>query len=122
MAWVSVPCFTSETYCLSLVTIQSYGSYKLKIYFSASCAVVWPWHAFIIGAIGGLVTVVGTYLFDYLHVDDPVGAISVHGLSGIWVRMCSFCHNLLHQGCYGFLVQSYVCLEVIIPKVMIRSL
>ena len=44
-----------------------------------------PWEAFIIGHIGGLIACAGTVLFDKLKIDDPVGAISVHGLGGIWV-------------------------------------
>lgn len=55
--------------------------------FPAPCAVVQPWEAFIIGAIGGLIAVVGVIMFDKLKIDDPVGAISVHGLSGIWVNI-----------------------------------
>ena len=46
---------------------------------------VWPFEAFFIGLIGGFVAVTGVIMFDKLKVDDPVGAISVHGLAGIWV-------------------------------------
>ena len=45
-----------------------------------------PWEAIVVGATGGLVAVLGTILFDKLKIDDPVGALSVHGCSGIWVR------------------------------------
>lgn len=51
----------------------------------APCAVVRPWEAIVIGAIGGVIAMFGTRMFDRLHVDDPVGAVSVHGLCGIWV-------------------------------------
>jgi Amt family ammonium transporter len=37
-----------------------------------------------IGAIGGLLVVGSIVLFDKLRIDDPVGAISVHGVVGIW--------------------------------------
>ncbi|MCF6206818.1 MAG: ammonium transporter [Sulfurovum sp.] len=37
-----------------------------------------------IGAIGGLIVVYGVSLFDRLKLDDPVGALSVHLLNGIW--------------------------------------
>ncbi len=40
--------------------------------------------ASIIGAIGGLVVVVSVVTLDKLKLDDPVGAISVHGSAGIW--------------------------------------
>jgi Amt family ammonium transporter len=37
-----------------------------------------------IGAIGGIIVVYGVALFDKLRLDDPVGALSVHLLNGIW--------------------------------------
>ncbi|MCF6245517.1 MAG: ammonium transporter [Sulfurovum sp.] len=37
-----------------------------------------------IGAIGGVIVVYGVWLFDKLKLDDPVGALSVHLLNGIW--------------------------------------
>jgi Amt family ammonium transporter len=40
--------------------------------------------AIIIGAIGGILVVLAVPLFDRLKVDDPVGAISVHGVCGTW--------------------------------------
>jgi len=38
----------------------------------------------IIGAIGGIIVVIGVSMFDKLKLDDPVGALSVHLLNGIW--------------------------------------
>ena len=38
----------------------------------------------IIGAVGGLIVVASIVLMDKLRIDDPVGAISVHGTCGIW--------------------------------------
>ena len=38
----------------------------------------------IIGAVGGLIVVCSIVLLDKLRIDDPVGAISVHGTCGIW--------------------------------------
>ena len=40
--------------------------------------------ATLIGAVGGLVVVGSVLLLDKLKLDDPVGAISVHGSAGIW--------------------------------------
>ncbi len=39
---------------------------------------------FLIGAIAGVLVCLGVKFFDKIHVDDPVGAISVHGLCGLW--------------------------------------
>lgn len=51
---------------------------------TASCAYVVPGEAVIIGAIGGIVVVLGTILLDKLRIDDPVGAVPVHFMNGIW--------------------------------------
>ncbi len=40
--------------------------------------------ATLIGAVGGVVVVVSVLALDKLRLDDPVGAISVHGSAGIW--------------------------------------
>ena len=37
-----------------------------------------------IGAVGGLIVVASIVAFDKIRIDDPVGAISVHGTVGIW--------------------------------------
>ncbi len=37
-----------------------------------------------IGAVGGLIVVASIVAFDKIKIDDPVGAISVHGTVGIW--------------------------------------
>ena len=43
-----------------------------------------PFLSMIIGAVGGLIVVCSIVLLDKLKIDDPVGAISVHGTCGIW--------------------------------------
>ena len=40
--------------------------------------------AVLIGGVGGVLVVVGVLTLDKLKIDDPVGAISVHGLGGLW--------------------------------------
>ncbi len=42
------------------------------------------WDSMIIGFVGGALVVFGVVLFDKLKIDDPVGAISVHMVGGIW--------------------------------------
>lgn len=51
----------------------------------APCAVIQPWEAVVIGGIGGILAIFSVRLMDRLHIDDPVGAVSVHGTCGIWV-------------------------------------
>lgn len=42
------------------------------------------WPAVIIGFVGGVIVVLGVFMFDKLRIDDPVGALSAHGLAGVW--------------------------------------
>jgi ammonium transporter, Amt family len=42
------------------------------------------WAAPIIGFVGGCIVVGGVLAFDRMRLDDPVGALSAHGLAGIW--------------------------------------
>ena len=42
------------------------------------------WEAFVIGAIAGVIVVFSVFFFDRIRIDDPVGAISVHLVCGIW--------------------------------------
>ncbi len=52
---------------------------------TAPCDVTDALGAAVIGAVAGLLVVFGVWFLDYkLHVDDPVGAVAVHCLNGIW--------------------------------------
>jgi len=56
---------------------------------TASCALVSPSSAVLIGALAGVLVVFAVEFFDkVLHVDDPVGAISVHGVCGLFGTLC----------------------------------
>ena len=52
-----------------------------------------PLSATLIGAIGGLLVVGSIVLLDKLRIDDPVGAISVHGVAGIWGLLAVLLNN-----------------------------
>jgi Amt family ammonium transporter len=51
---------------------------------TAPCALVEPYEAVIIGAIGSLIVLAACPLLDRLHIDDPVAAVPVHGIGGMW--------------------------------------
>jgi Amt family ammonium transporter len=51
---------------------------------TAPCYWVSPLGAIIIGGIGGIVVVLATELIEWMRIDDPIGAIPVHGFCGIW--------------------------------------
>ncbi len=66
---------------------------------TAPCAFVTPWAAVIIGTVAGLL-VVGSVIFweRVVKVDDPVGAVSVHGVNGLWGMLAL---GLFADGTYG---------------------
>ncbi len=52
---------------------------------TASCDVTDALGSLVIGAVAGVLVVFGVWLLDYkLHIDDPVGAVAVHMMNGIW--------------------------------------
>ena len=58
----------------------------LALSFVAGCAVIAPWISIFVGMCGGLMAILSTIFLDMMKVDDPVGAVSVHGVAGIVVR------------------------------------
>jgi Amt family ammonium transporter len=66
---------------------------------SASSAFVSPLGAAVIGTVAGVVVVYSVFFWDRMGVDDPVGAISVHGVCGAWGVLCV---GLFANGDYGF--------------------
>ena len=66
---------------------------------TAPCASVSPSSAIIIGLIAGAIVVFSVEFIDkVLHIDDPVGAISVHGVCGAWGTLSV---GLFAQASYG---------------------
>lgn len=51
---------------------------------TAGCAFVSEWSSIIIGFIAGLIVIYATLFVDHLKVDDPVGAVAVHGFNGVF--------------------------------------
>jgi ammonium transporter, Amt family len=51
-----------------------------------TCPCYWvsPTGSIILGAIAGVIVVAGVEVLEYLRIDDPIGAVPVHGLCGIW--------------------------------------
>jgi Amt family ammonium transporter len=51
-----------------------------------TCPCYWvdPAGAIYLGLVAGVIVVLGLYLLEYLRIDDPIGAVPVHGIAGIW--------------------------------------
>ena len=65
---------------------------------TAPCAFVQPWAAAVIGIVAGVVVVESVWFFEKRGIDDPVGAISVHGVCGAWGVLSV---GLFADGSYG---------------------
>ncbi len=62
---------------------------------TAGCANVTPTSAIIIGLIAGLLVVLSVLFIDHkLKIDDPVGAVSVHGVCGAWGTLAAGLFNI----------------------------
>ncbi|MEZ5247035.1 MAG: ammonium transporter [Acidimicrobiales bacterium] len=66
------------------VAMAGNGALAGLVSITAPVGTVEPWAALVIGFIGGIIVVFAVLFFDKIRIDDPVGAISVHGVCGIW--------------------------------------
>lgn len=65
---------------------------------TAPCAWIEAWAAVVIGAVAGVLVVVSVYFWENIGVDDPVGAVSVHAVNGVWGLISV---GLFADGMYG---------------------
>ena len=66
---------------------------------TASCAYISTWAAVVIGLVSGLIVMYGIKFNDWvLKVDDPVGAVAVHGYNGLWGLLAV---GIFADGTYG---------------------
>ena len=65
-----------------------------------TCPCYWvsPTGAILLGAVAGVIVVYGVELLEYLRIDDPIGAVPVHGMCGIWGTLSL---GLFASGQYG---------------------
>mgnify|MGYP002855319163 CR=1 FL=1 len=85
VATVVTMIFTWIRYGKPDVSMTLNGSLAGLVAITAGCSVVDPWASCIIGAVSGILVVLSVEFFDkILKIDDPAGAISVHGVNGLW--------------------------------------
>jgi Amt family ammonium transporter len=65
-----------------------------------TCPCYWvsPTGSILLGGIAGIIVVGGAELLEYLRIDDPIGAVPVHGMCGIWGTISL---GLFASGQYG---------------------
>jgi len=65
-------------------TMMCNGMLAGLVAITAPCAFVDSMGAAIIGAVAGVLVVLSVFFWEKIGIDDPVGAISVHGVNGLW--------------------------------------
>lgn len=66
------------------VGLTANGALAGLVAITAPCACVAPWSACLIGLVAGALVIASVIVFENWGVDDPVGAVSVHGVCGVW--------------------------------------
>jgi Amt family ammonium transporter len=66
------------------VSMMLNGVLAALVAVTAACGFVAPWAAVLIGFVAAGVAVVAVPFVERLGIDDPIGAVAVHGLAGIW--------------------------------------
>lgn len=91
--------FTAWVYGKPDISMACNGMLAGLVAITAPCAFVSPWAAALIGFIAGFIVCGGVWFFDHVaHIDDPCGAVSVHGLNGAWGVIAL---GLFADGTYG---------------------
>jgi Amt family ammonium transporter len=81
------------------VTMMCNGMLAGAVAVTAPCAFISPLAAVLIGVVAGVIVVVATrFVEERLRIDDPVGAIAVHGVNGTWGVIAL---GLFANGSYG---------------------
>ena len=76
------------------VSMSLNGALAGLVAITAGCANVTPLSSVIIGALAGILVVASVLFFDRIRIDDPVGAISVHGVCGAWGTLAAGLFNI----------------------------
>ena len=91
--------FTAWVYGKPDVSMACNGLLAGAVAITAPCAFVSPWAAALIGLTAGFIVCGGVWFFDHVaKIDDPCGAVSVHGLCGAWGVISV---GLFADGTYG---------------------
>ncbi|MGD8447783.1 MAG: ammonium transporter [Desulfobacterales bacterium] len=76
------------------ISMSLNGALAGLVAITSPCATVTPMSSVIIGAAAGVIVVLSVLFFDRIRIDDPVGAISVHGVCGAWGTLAAGIFNI----------------------------
>jgi Amt family ammonium transporter len=66
------------------ISMMLNGVLAALVAITAASGFVAPWAAIVIGGVSGFIAVVGVIFVERIGIDDPIGAVAVHGMSGVW--------------------------------------
>ena len=97
--FVAAMAYTNAKWGKPDISMSCNGMLAGLVAITAPCAFVAPWAACVIGLVAGFLVCYGVWFFDHVaHVDDPCGAISVHGINGAWGVLAT---GIFADGTYG---------------------
>jgi Amt family ammonium transporter len=66
------------------ISMMLNGVLAALVAITAASGFVAPWAAVVVGLVAGMIAVVGVIFVERIGIDDPIGAVAVHGMSGVW--------------------------------------
>src|SRR5437773_2881137 len=66
------------------ISMMLNGALGALVAITAASGFVAPWAAILIGTVSGFIAVFGVIFVESIGIDDPIGAVAVHGMSGVW--------------------------------------
>ena len=66
------------------ISMMLNGTLGALVAITAASGFVAPWAAILIGTGSGFIAVFGVIAVEKIGIDDPIGAVAVHGMSGVW--------------------------------------
>jgi Amt family ammonium transporter len=66
------------------ISMMLNGVLAALVAITAASGFVAPWAAIVIGGVSGWIAVAGVLFVERIGIDDPIGAVAVHGMSGVW--------------------------------------
>lgn len=107
MGGISTMVYTMLWYKKVDITMVINGVLAGLVAITAGCNVVSPYSALVIGLIAGILVDIAVVYIDRMKIDDPVGAIAVHGINGFFgtiaVGIFAKEKGLLASGNFSFL-------------------
>jgi Amt family ammonium transporter len=98
VGFVMAMIITNAKYGKPDISMSCNGMLAGLVAITAPCAFVAPWAAVVIGGVAGTLVVYSVAFFDRIGIDDPCGAISVHGTNGAWGVLAV---GIFADGTYG---------------------